>query len=153
MLNSALIVDLDGTLALNEHRQHYVNGETKDWEAFFNACDRDEPNIKVLEVIHRLVSSAASTENPLRVFILSGRSDLVKDKTLDWLQDYVRFEFKLVMRSAGDRRPDAELKKLFARELGLTPETVLAVIDDRSSVVAMWRKEGFTVLQVADNRF
>lgn len=36
-----VIFDLDGTLALNEHRQHFVQREVgkKDWRSFFAACD------------------------------------------------------------------------------------------------------------------
>jgi hypothetical protein len=38
-----VVFDLDGTLALNEHRQHFVDRPVgqKDWRGFFAACDRD----------------------------------------------------------------------------------------------------------------
>lgn len=57
------------------------------------------------------------------------------------------------MRGKGDRRPDHLVKKELALELDLKPENVLCVFDDRTSVVEMWRKEGFRCLQVADHNF
>ena len=36
-----IVFDLDGTIALNDHRQHFVERPKgqKDWYAFFEACD------------------------------------------------------------------------------------------------------------------
>lgn len=51
------IFDLDGTLALNEHRQYLVQGETKNWGAFFAACVNDEPNVPVIDTMHALVEA------------------------------------------------------------------------------------------------
>lgn len=52
MVRPIYIFDLDGTLALNEHRQHFINGDgKKDWESFFNALDGDEPNHGVIETM------------------------------------------------------------------------------------------------------
>ena len=31
------IFDIDGTLADNTHRLHFIQGEVKDWEGFHNA--------------------------------------------------------------------------------------------------------------------
>jgi len=52
------------------------------------------------------------------------------------------------MRKADDRRPDTEVKLEMVRELGLTPDDVLCVLDDRQCVVDMWRENGFRCLQV-----
>ena len=40
------IFDLDGTLALTEHRQHILDNkdDPQRWRRFYAACDRDEPN-------------------------------------------------------------------------------------------------------------
>ena len=50
------IFDLDGTLALIEHRRHFVarpRGE-QDWKAFYAACDKDAPNDPVIGTMERL---------------------------------------------------------------------------------------------------
>lgn len=146
-MKTALIVDLDGTLAINDHRQHFLEEGRKDWESFFEACDKDQPNTDVIDIVQRLAAPNHSLQ-PLKVFILSGRINSLRDKTIAWLSQFVRFEYELTMRPIDDRSSDSDLKKRLAAEIGLTPENVLCVIDDRTSVVEMWRREGYTVLQV-----
>ncbi|KQP86295.1 hypothetical protein [Methylorubrum extorquens] len=40
-----VVFDLDGTLALTEHRAQVLNrpGKEKNWRGSYAACDRDEP--------------------------------------------------------------------------------------------------------------
>lgn len=40
-----VVFDLDGTLALTEHRSHFLRrpGKDKDWRGFYAACDKDQP--------------------------------------------------------------------------------------------------------------
>ena len=57
------------------------------------------------------------------------------------------------MRRVGDYRPDVEIKKEMLdriRKGGFRP---CIAIDDRDCVVAMWRAEGLTCLQVAPGDF
>ena len=147
-----IIVDLDGTLAILDHRLHFVSGQKKDWESFFKACVNDSPNQDVIDLVSRIVRSA-SDASPIEVHIFSGRNEIVRQETLEWLGRYVSFDFSLLMRPEKDHRPDALLKKDFLEMSGLTPENTLCVLDDRKSVVDMWRAEGFTCLQVADRDF
>jgi hypothetical protein len=55
------------------------------------------------------------------------------------------------MRDAGDHTQDRELKAQWLAEYG--KQRVFLVFDDRSSVVEMWRKEGFPCFQVAPGEF
>jgi phosphoserine phosphatase len=71
------IFDLDGTLALIEHRRHLVEGERKDWPAFFAACVDDAPNPPVIRTLQALRTAGAE------IWIWSGRSDEVKAQTVD----------------------------------------------------------------------
>ena len=77
--------------------------------------------------------------------------DVVRTQTERWLEDVGDFGHYagLVMRKAGDRRPDTEIKLEMIRELGLTPNDVLCIFDDRQCVVDMWRANGYRVMQVA----
>lgn len=152
VVKTALIVDLDGTLAINDHRQHFLEGARKDWKSFFAACDKDLPNTDVIDIVQRLAAPNHSL-HPLKVFILSGRINSLRDTTIAWLSQFVRFEYELTMRPIDDRSSDSDLKKRLAAEIGLTPENVLCVIDDRTSVVEMWRREGYTVLQVEQHDY
>ncbi len=48
---------------------------------------------------------------------------------------------------------DVVKEEILERDLRLAPADVLCVLDDRDRVVAMWRRRGLRVLQVADGDF
>lgn len=159
-----VIFDLDGTLALCDHRRPHVETEPKNWDAFFAECDRDTVN----EPIARLFRFYR--DSPLhRVWILSGRSGTEETyhKTVSWLvrNDLTPVSFGLSripvnaaaervhMRKHGDRRPDVEVKLEMIRQHGLTPENTEIVFDDRDCMVNAWRLWGFQCCQVAEGDF
>ena len=158
------IFDLDGTLALTEHRQHFINPEPirneageavmrgkPDWRAFFAACVDDEPNTPVIDTLLRLLDCGCD------VRIWSGRSAEVMEQTNAWLSDYLGgyvHGVELTMRLEGDYRPDEELKKLWLDDLtAYDRRRLVAVFDDRDKVVAMWRANGVPCFQVAPGAF
>lgn len=146
------IFDLDGTLALIGHRRHFVEGDKKDWPAFFNACSKDEPNPAVIEIMRALAKVAD-------VWIWSGRSDEVRSKTVWWIEQNTHFRFceidpVLKMRRAGDHQNDETLKASWLDEMSQPDRArLVAIFDDRDRVVAMWRSKGVTCLQVAPGSF
>lgn len=146
------IFDLDGTLALIEHRRHFVEGKTKYWPAFFAACKDDAANLPVISVLNALLKSGAD------VWIFSGRSDEVCAETDTWLKENVPDWWvghgKIRMRPKGDHQLDETLKLAWLRELGPQDRArLVAIFDDRDRVVAMWRSEGVACLQVAPGNF
>jgi hypothetical protein len=155
-----ILCDVDGTLADVNHRLHYIKNDDgtlkpyaeRDWDSFNEACAEDRPNTDVIEVLRSLVRSPNGER---LVYFLSGRNEVVRDTTVAWLQKYVlpneskiSINKDLRMRKADDRRPDTEVKLEMVRELGLTPDDVLCILDDRQCVVDMWRENGFRCLQV-----
>ena len=50
------IFDLDGTLALTEHRQHILDNkdDQQRWQKFFAACVDDHPNLPVIQTLKTL---------------------------------------------------------------------------------------------------
>jgi phosphoglycolate phosphatase-like HAD superfamily hydrolase len=151
------IFDLDGTLALIDHRRHYVEGDTKDWRAFFAACVNDVPNTPVVQTMQRLENAGSE------IWVWSGRSDEVRKDTVHWLQQHCGLNFgflsigapeRFLMRKAGDFRPDEELKREWLSMVE-PPEyrRLTAVFDDRDKVVAMWRAAGVPCFQVAPGAF
>lgn len=142
------IFDLDGTLALIEHRRHFVEGPKKDWRGFFAACVDDEPNVPVMNLLRRLRNCGSQIE------IWSGRSDEVRIQTEDWLRMHDFHNIPLRMRQEGDHQPDVDLKRSWLLSLSLLQRAQLeAVFDDRASVVAMWRSHGVPCFQVAEGNF
>lgn len=141
-----VIFDLDGTLALNEHRQHFVQREVgkKDWKSFFNACDKDT----LFWQIARVLQVLDATGN--RVEIWSGRSSEVIEKSKTWLDKHGLSHIPFRCRPEGDHTPDHELKKQWLNDASQKPDIVF---EDRASVVSMWRSNGIACVQVADGDF
>ena len=150
------IFDLDGTLALIEHRRHIINDTSRDdskWRRFYAACDKDLPNEPVLRVMESLRRFAD-------VWIFSGRSHEVRDKTVDWLVKHTSFmscDFDngaLVMRQEGDYTADDVLKRQWFDNMFVDDrQRLVAVFEDRERVVQMWRKAGVACFQVAAGDF
>lgn len=145
------IFDLDGTIALCEHRKHFL--DTKDWRGFYAACHEDVPNTAVIATMYNLCRSGAD------VWVFSGRSSEVRGKTLAWLAQHAPYisqpwENTIVMRDEGDHRPDDELKQQYLdRMLTEDRERLVAIFDDRDRVVKMWRDNGVMCFQVAPGAF
>lgn len=139
-----VVFDLDGTLALTKHREHFLNREKKDWRGFYAACDRDEPCRQIFRILHALDATGAEIE------IWTGRSNEVADKTAAWLALNGIGHIKIKMREESDHRPDTVLKEEWLSECDVKPSLVF---EDRASVVAMWRSHGIVCCQVAPGDF
>lgn len=143
-MKDTVLVDLDGTLALIEHRRHHA--QDNNWSEFFAACKDDLPNTQIIRIIRRL-------SDDLRIHIVSGRSDEVRAETIQWLKQHsIPFD-NLIMRKAGDYTPDDKLKLSWLEDGTIDKDRVFCVLDDRERVVDMWRAQGLTCLQVADGDF
>lgn len=152
-IKTLYIFDLDGTLALIEHRRHLVEcpREQQDWPAFFAACVDDLPNKAVIEV---LTSLKLDDDNDIWIF--SGRSNEVREQTMRWLDRHVAWfpREHVLMRAAGDFTPDDQLKLRWLNEM--LPEDrqrLVAVFEDRDRMVKMWRAQGIACFQVAPGDF
>lgn len=146
-----IIVDIDGTLADCQHRRHHIEKTPKDWDSFLSP--KNIAKDSVIKPIARLVTMLQEHH---RVIYVSGRKEAVRDCTVTWLRKHGLwfYPFELFMRPTGDRRPDFEVKRDILHEViyPLNYKPIL-VLDDRSSVVEMWRSEKLTCLQVADGDF
>lgn len=142
------IFDLDGTLADIKHRRPLVEGEKKNWPAFFAACVDDSPMKGVVQTFHMLYDAGAE------LWIWSGRSDEVHDETVDWLnRNDIPFR-ELRMRKAGDHQPDEKLKASWLAELSNEDRfRLVAIFEDRDRMVKLWRDNGIPCFQVAPGDF
>lgn len=148
------IFDLDGTLSLAHHRQPILDDkeDSHRWDKFYDACDKDQPNAPVIAVMEAL-----------RIFgdiwIFSGRSARVREKTIAWLSTNTtlspwELERTLRMRDEGDYTADDVLKKQWLDAMLVDDrQRLVALFDDRDRVVAMWRENGLTCFQVAPGSF
>lgn len=134
---SAVLVDLDGTLALRNGRSPYDWGSVSD----------DLVNEPVVRVIQTLADSG------LRVLVVSGRDEVCRNASEAWLNSNLRREFALFMRPQGDNRRDEELKRDIWEQHIRDRYVVTAAFDDRNRCVALWRNLGIPTFQVADGDF
>ena len=149
------IFDLDGTLALIDHRISILDDieDPGRWRKFYALCDKDKPNIPVIQTLEKLRSAGAD------IWFFSGRSDEVRDKTVAWISEHTGFMSfdladTLMMRNSGDYTPDDVLKnRWFDNMMHIDKARLVAVFEDRDRVVEMWRSNGVTCFQVAKGDF
>lgn len=156
------IFDLDGTIADNSQRLHYVSGETKDWNKYYAECGDDRPIWTVIKVLQAL-------QKDNDIWIWSGRADSVKDTTVAWLWRYGILKaydpehwnngLALRFRREGDHRKNAELKLAWYHEVfnysGQYPESnrvsrsnLFGVFEDHPEAATMWRSLGITCFEL-----
>lgn len=148
------LVDIDGTLADLTHRLHFIEQKPADWDGFFAACPDDEPIQEVIDTVNLLHDGGA------QIFLVTGRSDAIKEQTIAWLDSRLNGWHGLYMRKAGDHRQDDIIKaELLAQIITEhvtawdAPAPILGVFEDRQQVVDMYRSKGLRVFQVAEGKF
>ena len=107
-----VVFDLDGTLANIEHRLHFIDKDKNikpDWDTFNKACVADGV-IEGSSVILKALYSDSLLQD-LEVVILTGRSEEVRDQTVEWLCEHQIPFHELYMRTEGDFRPAKTFKQ------------------------------------------
>ena len=145
-LPRAYLIDIDGTTAFMSDRSPY------DLSKVIN----DTPNLAMTNLIDALCLLREGREiydnKYVSIIFLSGREEISREATEEWLDKYMIEYDALYMRKAGDHRPDDIVKRELYEEYIKDKYNVLGVFDDRPKVVRMWRRElGLLVFQLADN--
>lgn len=139
-LPSAIIVDLDGTIALNNHGRSYYD---------FTTVHHDDVDYVLTEML-----ALYGEHFDCKVIVVSGRDDSCMDLTAEWLAKHdIKYE-AMFMRATGDPRNDALVKREIFDNHIRGKYNISFVLDDRDQVVVMWREMlGLKVLQVAPGDF
>jgi predicted kinase len=134
-----ILCDIDGTIADGTYREHLVQGETKNWDAYYALLHLDAP-------IHITCAWLREEMEDRTIVLISGRPDTYQRETIQWLDRWgIPYDY-IFMRGGGDKRPDTLVK---ADILKLLPkEKIVCVIDDRPSVIRMWKENGLRVVAV-----
>jgi predicted kinase/RNA polymerase subunit RPABC4/transcription elongation factor Spt4 len=161
-----VIVDMDGTLADNSHRTHFIkktcqkcydNDERKfcdncgstgwvngvDWKTFLRPelILADPPHSAIVDWVRALAPDHT-------IVICSGRDAGNADKaTVAWLQKNEVPYHHIFMRNPGDRRDDTIVKQNILDKL--PREKIAFCIDDRKRVCDMWKQNGLRVFNVS----
>lgn len=132
-LPSAVMCDIDGTLALTGDRSPYD----------FSRCGIDALNEPV-----RYALDAFRRADGDRIVLLSGRGEEHRPQTEEWLERHKVPYDELWMRPLGDTRRDDVVKaELFDAHVRHR-YAVRVSLDDRDRVVAVWRRMGLPTWQV-----
>lgn len=135
-----VLVDIDGTLADGRHREHHVQGSSKDWQSYYEMLADDQP----IDLVVRWVRELAKDHT---ICIVSGRPDTYQHETMTWLAGAdVAYDW-IFMRGGGDKRPDVMIKNDILKHL--PKDKIAFAIDDRPSVIReVWRANNVRVFPV-----
>lgn len=126
-----VICDIDGTIANNDHRQHFLEGK-KDWEGFFSELNKDLPIYSVIQKVINL------HEQGMRIIFITGRPERYINTTELWLKNYFNFSFEIIARKNNDRRDKLAVKKeMFYKNF--KKEDIYLVIENDLELIKMWR--------------
>ncbi len=147
---SVVLCDIDGTIADTTHRLHYVTKPEgasddwkKDWKGFFSKMADDPVRQDVQKILIDLYNRGHT------IIFLSARPDSYRDVTLKWLADKtLSFAYTLIMRQSHDKRPDTEVKADMLNLHFPDKGVIHTIIDDRPSVIRMWKEMGINVVDV-----
>jgi predicted kinase len=132
-LPNCYIVDIDGTLAINNTRSPFA------WDR----VNQDAINPAVAKLVEKL---GQDTD----IIVFSGRSSVCRDLTISWLKQHgIKYQ-DLFMRPADDSRPDDIFKSELYYLHVQGKYNAIGVIDDRPKVCRMWRNLGLSVFQVGN---
>ncbi len=135
--HTAIICDLDGTVALLNGRSPYDA----------SACESDILNMNVARIVKDLQNMG------YHLLFCSGREEKYRGQTELWLQKHDFTYDGLFMRKTGDTRKDCIVKREILERDIVPRYFVHSVFDDRNQVVQMWRDAGLTCFQVAPGDF
>lgn len=131
----AYIFDMDGTLA-------HIDPDNPRDVYDGSRAQEDLCHAEVARIVRALDSYGAY------VMVVSGRSEEHRQVTIDWLiANDIQFD-GLFMRSAGDKRPDAQVKYELLQKIVADGFRVTGVFDDREQVCDMWRAAGIKTFDV-----
>ncbi len=143
-----VLCDIDGTIADLSHRIHHISNGRRNYDAFHDGCVDDKPIWQIIDLVKALAAQG------YHIIFVSGRTDRIREETTRWLLFHELGGYLVYMRSAGDYRKDdivkRELLHRILEDLKITKGDIDFVIDDRNSVVKMWRDEGLICLHCDD---
>lgn len=143
------IFDIDGTLADPTERLHHIIGSVKDWETYDALAHTDKPINAIITLAQTLYTAGHE------IMLLTGRSDRVRQATIDWLALHSIPYHWLIMRYADDHREDTLVKienltDFLKAYPGIRVQTIF---EDRRRLAQAFRAAGYHVCHVAEGDF
>jgi predicted secreted acid phosphatase len=145
-----VVLDIDGTIANNDHRAHYVDRKEgdptpKDWDGFL------QPHLVAKDTIVRGAAKAIEhfTRLGYRLVFLTGRREELRKTTAFWLKE--RFDLdvtddQLIMRPVGNMMKPTEYKREQIVNLrGEFPKETFLFVDDDQFMWSVYAEFGIVL--------
>ena len=142
-MKKIILCDIDGTIANNDHRQHFLQGK-KDWDGFFSELINDEPIVRIIKKINAYHDAGKN------IIFLTGRPERFRYSTTLWLKENFEFEFKLLMRKDSDYRNKLEVKEEIFNE-NFSSNDIECIFDNDKDLIKMWNEKGIKTVFVSQN--
>tara|TARA_Y100000816_G_scaffold276701_1_gene246143 strand:+ start:1137 stop:1571 length:435 start_codon:yes stop_codon:yes gene_type:complete len=140
-MKNIILCDIDGTVANNDHRQHFLEGK-KDWDGFFSELSNDMPIIPIINLVNR------EHANGNEIVFLTGRPERYRYSTTLWLKEHFDFEFRLLMRKDNDKRNKIISKQEVLFENNISKKNIFKVFENDYQLISYWTEKGFSVEDV-----
>lgn len=143
-METALIVDMDNTLSLNVTKRRWYG------EGFEERVFEDTVN----EMVNNVAAALYEDGTVQHILFVSGRMEVGRKETERWLLEKAGWgigpSVHLLMRRDKDFRPDHAIKReIYERHIRPYYDVRLA-LDDKPSIVELWRSLGFPCWQVRE---
>lgn len=141
MKRTAIIVDVDGTLADVTSIRHHVLNRPKNFEAFHSEAVHVPPHMHVVDMVNKAKNDGHD------ILVVTARRARWRDSTAFWLALNGIPSDALYMRADKDGRPDYEVKKEILEKISQT-WTVVHAIDDNPNVIRLWEENGISTTTI-----
>lgn len=132
-LETAIIVDIDWTLAFSPHRSPYDYSKVQD----------DKCNDRLSTLLDVMLD-----DGRIKLIVVSWRDDNCLEISNNWMKNNWLYADEIYFRETWDKRKDSIVKEEIYNNHIRWRYNVLAVFDDRNQVVDMWRGLGLPTYQV-----
>lgn len=136
-LHSAVICDLDATLALHQGREPF------EW----NLLQTDKIDTRLDAVLKQYI------DQNVDILFVTGRPESAREATEIWLASNNYYSYKLFMRKNNDFAHGDDYKRKVYKEHIENKYNVLCVFEDSNKCVKMWREEGLLTCQVENSDY
>ena len=139
-----VLVDIDGTISDPSHRLHLIPQDrtnSKGWQEFGDACSDDAP-------IQGMIDISNAIAERYYVFIVTSRSETVREKTEEWLKKHRVNHHGVLMREEGDFRPSEQVKEDIIKKLVSEGAEIIGFFDDHEGNISSASKFGFPTMRV-----
>lgn len=152
MNHKYVVIDLDDTMCDTHHRSNnfdFDGASDVEWIKYHKDCDKDVPT-EFARNLHQDFKYGSLV--PEDVIVMSGRSDIARSETIEWLERHIGFVPHLIlMRPADCRIKNEILKILWAESIGI--ESIDTVYDDNEAVVAAFEEKGVSCVLITDSTY